>query len=87
MRHGIIPVGLDAPAQPRHRFGVDAELQLSEGYELYPTEGAGIAGRQAERLVDMSFRLRPPTQIARQCIAHTVAAPYAQLDGAIGGRG
>src|SRR6266851_4221935 len=62
VRHGIISVGLDAPAQPRCRFGVGAELQLSEACELHPTEGSGIAGRQAERLVDMSFGLTPPAQ-------------------------
>src|SRR5229473_1961750 len=63
MRHGIISIGLDGPLQPGDRFRIGAELQLGDADEYHPLEGEGIAGRQAERLLDMGLGLRAATPI------------------------
>src|ERR1700676_3829858 len=55
MREGQIAVRLDALTQPSDRFLVGPELKLGKTDECHPPEGKGVAGRQAERLKDVSF--------------------------------
>ena len=62
MRDGIISVGLDAAAQPCDRFRVGTELQLGDADDQHPPEGTDIAGREAERLVDMGLGFRAATK-------------------------
>ena len=63
MRTGVISVGLKAPAQPNNRFGVGALPKFGETDKHGPDIDECIAGREAEGVLDMSFRFRAPTQI------------------------
>jgi hypothetical protein len=57
VRYGIISVGLDGPSQPCDRFGICAVPQLGDTDKHHPVVDEDIAGREAERIRDMSFRL------------------------------
>src|SRR6516225_7445007 len=51
MRHGIIAVGLKAPAQPNKRFGVAALPKFGKTDKQTPDVDGCIAGRETERLL------------------------------------
>src|SRR3984957_1415554 len=57
MAEGIIVVAFEAPAQPSDRFSIGTQLQLGEADPHHPIAGIGIAGRQAERLVNVGLGL------------------------------
>ena len=59
---GHIAVGIDAPAQPRDRFRVGAELQFGDTGNRHPPEGGDIAGRETERLVDIGLGFRAASE-------------------------
>jgi hypothetical protein len=61
MRHRLIWIGLDAPAEPRNRFGVCAETRSEHADTVHPAECSDIAGREAERLIDVELRFRTST--------------------------
>ena len=62
MRHGMISVGLDAPAQPGNRLCAGADKQLGDTDIHRPPVGVIIARREAKRLVDMSLGFLAPTE-------------------------
>jgi hypothetical protein len=62
MRHWLIWIGLDAPADPRDRFRVGTEMQFEHADTELPTEGADIARREAERLVDVGLGFPAATE-------------------------
>ena len=62
MRTGVISVGLKAPAQPNNRFGVGALPKFGETDKQTPDIDECIAGREAERLLDMGFGFPAPTE-------------------------
>ena len=55
MRKGIIPICLEAPAQPSDCFGIGIELHLGKADTYHPSMGQSVARRKAECLVDVSF--------------------------------
>jgi hypothetical protein len=59
---GHVAVGIDAPTQPRDRFRVSTDLRFGDTDQHHPSEGADVAGREAERLVDMAFGFRAATE-------------------------
>ena len=63
MRSGVISVGLKAPAQPNNRFGIGALPKFGETDKHAPDIDVCIAGREAERLLDMGFGFPAPTEI------------------------
>ena len=56
LRCGKISVGLDGPSQPCDRFGIRAVPQLGHAGKHHPDVGGDIARREAEGVLDMSFR-------------------------------
>ena len=62
MRSGVISVGFKAPAQPNNRFGVGAVPKFGDTDIQSPDIDGVIAGREAERLLDMGFGFPAPTQ-------------------------
>src|SRR5262249_43961197 len=55
MRDGIIPICVEAPAHPDGCSGIVTELRLGKANIYHPAGGNGVAGREAECLVDVSF--------------------------------
>src|SRR5215207_8185283 len=62
MRHRLIWIGLDAPAEPRNRVGVGTETRSEHADTVHPAECSDISGREAERLVDVGLRFRATTE-------------------------
>jgi hypothetical protein len=63
MADGIIVVAFEAPAQPSDRFGIGTQVQLGVADPYHPIAGIGIAGRQAERLVNVGLGLSGATKL------------------------
>src|ERR1700690_764827 len=63
MAEGIIVVVFEAPAQPSDRFSISTQLQFGEADPHHPIAGIGIAGRQAERLVNVGIGLGGATKV------------------------
>ena len=59
---GLIWVGLNAPAQPCDGFCVGPELRFGNADTVDPSKRIDIAGREAERLVDMGLGFRAATE-------------------------
>src|SRR6202012_4125513 len=60
MRERIIPVGLEAPAQPCHGFGVVAEDLLGKTNIMQPAKGEDIARRKPKRFLDVRLGVTGP---------------------------
>ena len=55
MHDGVVPVCVEAPAQPDDSFGIKVELHLGEADPRHPSGGQGIARRKAECLLNVYF--------------------------------
>ena len=58
MRVRHVPVGINAPTKPDDSLIVSINLRFGDTDQHHPSEGTVIAGREAERLVDMGFGFR-----------------------------
>jgi hypothetical protein len=55
MRERVIPVCLDASAQPGDCFSIGVEMQLGDADPYHPLRSKGVARRKAKRLLDVTF--------------------------------
>src|ERR1700730_18699005 len=55
MHDGVVPVCVEAPAQPDDSFGIKVELHLGEANPRHPSGGQGIARRKEECLLNVAF--------------------------------
>lgn len=60
--NGIVPISVEALAQPGDRLSVRAELQLSNADPYQPLMGEAVAGGNTERFVDVTFGFRSATK-------------------------
>ena len=63
----IIAVGFKAPTYPLNGLDIGAEDKFGDTKPVHPSEGAHIAGRKPERLLDVTFAFRaPPNEYLRK---------------------
>ena len=55
MRHRIIPIGFDGPAQPSYRRLLLAKVQFGPACDTAPLVGKRVAGTEAKRRLDVSL--------------------------------